>query len=1546
MPIPKEEIERLRKLKGVEQQATPVEPVIVEEIKPVPVVTPETKPKVKKPTPSVPVQEAPVTTEAIPYVPGPVVMPVAPKPTIVEQDVSEIPGRRPSARVVQEVTPTQIENFKLAEAVQSAPIIESASMLLRDKGVQALMAEYPQGKGDAKSWVEKRARQLATQPDYQPVSDSEEDRAAATARTRGRAIDELAVLKTVGAWSSPLLLKIGREGPIQEAAAKYKAAQEANLKEYQTLLNQADVNGMTGANREAYAQALAIAQQKQNEKAKAEYDRAVGEASTDWSNAIGTQVEIVGVDKYGQPLLRQEDIVNTGIDLLSLPTYAGANLLEQNYRALGGDTQIGSKPLSFAEQVRERRDFSRFARDVVETPESTAGQVLLATTAAAADVFTPDPLTIATGGLSVVGRTALKGARATGVARALKPVLQPLESVVRVSADVDRTLRAMPSGGELDDIVKLREINPKLADELEYRISEQLRNSDVQDVADLAGKPIQDINTEIGRLPSDPRIPTMEDLIVNAKKSLLDDIDYAPILEREASKNQRIMETILKGGKKTVVSQLQDAASYIYGIVGGGRNEFEEWLKLGAGEELAPILQRISRVGEESKATVAQILDAPLVNGIKDPTVIEQRLTDFINQYDGVLPDQFLDVLRKQILMTGEDLPKTVDDVVRSLKTIEILQAEKKANPEIFTDLLNGFYTTDRKLRRELMLENGSVIPSNTERLQDAQMNWTNAVQDVKDNLAKVLNDLSQKQDAMIAKIESRIADVQRSNKSAQAIKTEIADLDAQIQKVKDRYFIRGSEAQARAADDIDNLNAVFQTDIDNIKNTPVETPPVAPTIQQRAAVRDRSARLGDAGNPIIPQAIRDMAASGAGQKALVDELKRSVFKELPYIPPVALEAALKGMPNDVPQGPATNAIKALAGLWSATNTRGMVELRPGYFLNNMLGNIEQVYIQFGLKQAVKQAIRSELGNIFPIAVGGAQEAIKAGASLGAGKLGRLAALPFTGFFGTANGAKTVEQVADTLSRAGDKLTRLLHLASNDIDTIRILNNQPGSTRFSDGRVISNRELYNEMVRGGVLDSFDTALRQDVQDMMGVFGDFVTLPAKGVDNIATALGARQRAGLYVSLIDSGMTPKQAAEGVVKSLYDYRMSMTQADQSLLTKLLFPFWRWQKNANRQLLGAFTSPQGIYRLGTWLKGRRELGELVDSFYQDYDDYGVAVKRMSREEQEDYNANVLPLLVALSEQGYTKEEINSLMFELNQSRDPERKGTPLIVTNVIDQLNIPVEDKDRMSRAVQRAAVYVDPKAWRVNQSSWGRKDAVARIRPIHDQKIYDALRSIKEDPKSSQEEKEKAESEMMQMDLMSAWTLAAPPSGMEGAATFLAAFPLLAANIISNSISDAPRIDVLPGPISMLGADKAPVPTIIGNLLTGESGNVKLSEATFDLLDYFSPNTVEYAERVVNPRTQQIQYEVTSPTLAAMMQLSPLAKLDALFQDPDKQFEMSQLPRVLKALGFRIGKVTPGGAEMEGRILQSREGKDRETMGVVPSLVQENDVAEENK
>lgn len=317
-----------------------------------------------------------------------------------------------------------------------------------------------------------------------------------------------------------------------------------------------------------------------------------------------------------------------------------------------------------------------------------------------------------------------------------------------------------------------------------------------------------------------------------------------------------------------------------------------------------------------------------------------------------------------------------------------------------------------------------------------------------------------------------------------------------------------------------------------------------------------------------------------------------------------------------------SDAQSAVRTLWSRGVTRGLWAHRPGYLLNNIYGNLEQIFLQHGGMVAFRYTVRTLLADIVALGMAAAP-AVADVAGAGAGAAARVG---YASLMGTGRGKAITTAILNAASRAGDAgvglVRRLLGAGAQTPIVTRIIEAAKGDIVLGS-RTYSYRELYDEAARGGVFDGFDAAdLGAEARGLADI------LPAQGVQHLAETISLRQRMGLYATLLDSGLTPREAAEGVVKALYDYRYSLSEGERGWV-RWVVPFWSWQKNAQRQIIGALTSPAGWYRIGVAARARTTAATWLDQWYaSDYDERGVGVGGMSAEEQRAYQERLVPYL------------------------------------------------------------------------------------------------------------------------------------------------------------------------------------------------------------------------------------------------------------------------------------------------------------------------------
>jgi hypothetical protein len=299
---------------------------------------------------------------------------------------------------------------------------------------------------------------------------------------------------------------------------------------------------------------------------------------------------------------------------------------------------------------------------------------------------------------------------------------------------------------------------------------------------------------------------------------------------------------------------------------------------------------------------------------------------------------------------------------------------------------------------------------------------------------------------------------------------------------------------------------------------------------------------------------------------------------------------------------------------------RGHFVLKSRYFWMNTFDHFNQTAQRVGYRTAFISTTRMFTQNVLSNPIG--QAAVFAARRAGKGE--------------------SVEEFRRVLQAGGDKgaewagkLTRgsKWHISVNDVlkggDEIIMLGGKP----------YTHTQLRQVFLEAGIFASFDTSqLGTRIQNVGNLFleeqkkrgrltqmGKDILGDMKGAsEDIAEAWAERERVGLAITLMEGGLDPRTAAKITIDALYDYAGSMSKADRNFLVNIFFPFWAFQKNANRQYFDALFSPEGAYRLGVmrraYDKGSDTLSELV--YAATVDENGVDVSALPDELRQSYFA------------------------------------------------------------------------------------------------------------------------------------------------------------------------------------------------------------------------------------------------------------------------------------------------------------------------------------
>jgi len=238
--------------------------------------------------------------------------------------------------------------------------------------------------------------------------------------------------------------------------------------------------------------------------------------------------------------------------------------------------------------------------------------------------------------------------------------------------------------------------------------------------------------------------------------------------------------------------------------------------------------------------------------------------------------------------------------------------------------------------------------------------------------------------------------------------------------------------------------------------------------------------------------------------------------------------------------------------LWRTSIVTGLINPRPTYFYNNFIGDFSQIWYEQGLGQATKTSFQLLLGmpswstQLFKI-----QSQIE------------------------ENIRKNMPGMLRT-PVLGSITNALLNPAAQ-----KVWHNPKGVTITDHGQILPNKRVTDSMIEQGVL---DTLIRED---LLSYFHRTIEnkVPArilKAVGNwrddiswFATYVQQRQRANLYMDMLQKGHTPQESARLVKNALYDWKHALTEFELKYFFGKWIPFYRFYKLAMKQALTSVTEP-----------------------------------------------------------------------------------------------------------------------------------------------------------------------------------------------------------------------------------------------------------------------------------------------------------------------------------------------------------------------------------
>jgi hypothetical protein len=324
--------------------------------------------------------------------------------------------------------------------------------------------------------------------------------------------------------------------------------------------------------------------------------------------------------------------------------------------------------------------------------------------------------------------------------------------------------------------------------------------------------------------------------------------------------------------------------------------------------------------------------------------------------------------------------------------------------------------------------------------------------------------------------------------------------------------------------------------------------------------------------------------------------------------------------------------------------TRGNWFIKQRYYMMNTVDHFNQMGMQngFGIAAASTARVLAQDVMVLPFW----QQLVAAAAKTPIGK--RI-------------GPERLERFRAGLQNLGDRAANaigsMFSASKYRIEVNPILEGVEGGFT-AGGKVYSYRDVRSVAVQEGIFSSYDASqLANAIQregalffdTSMGGLSSITSATGKSrikdffadwqntVSETAEAWSERERLGAMVTLMEFGYDPRTAARLTIDALYDYSRSMTKADRSLLTGVLFPFWAFQKNANQQVFNLIFSPSGAYRMMVLRRARERSADAITAILYNSvgNEYGVDVESMPPDLQQSYYA-----LITKFEESYPDSE------------------------------------------------------------------------------------------------------------------------------------------------------------------------------------------------------------------------------------------------------------------------------------------------------------------
>jgi len=364
-----------------------------------------------------------------------------------------------------------------------------------------------------------------------------------------------------------------------------------------------------------------------------------------------------------------------------------------------------------------------------------------------------------------------------------------------------------------------------------------------------------------------------------------------------------------------------------------------------------------------------------------------------------------------------------------------------------------------------------------------------------------------------------------------------------------------------------DDLNALMKGEMDNVDD-----------------IKGAFRKLAEYGSPLGHRFVADTEAMGEKMADLV-QLSKVDGGEAVFVPTTLyadinklsgkivkdLEAVAMKAPKTL-GGSAINTWIRFMQLFRTSVTTGLLLPNPRYWVNNIMGDFSQIWLEHGLGTATRLSFQNLPAN-----------------------------LPFG------------RELHNMILKAGEDIEGVPFLGSMYNSMInpqlnKVFTAPPGTIiKLGDGSAVKVDDLRKMMVEDGMLDTFVAetllrGLRKEVEefrsilpDVLGKTPEFARSAQEALAKHATFVQQRQRAALYLDLLSKGASREQAKKGVLSALYDWKAPLYAIEKNFLARM-FTFWRFYRLASQQFLkaalGAFTGENKLLRRARQMQKITETG------------------------------------------------------------------------------------------------------------------------------------------------------------------------------------------------------------------------------------------------------------------------------------------------------------------------------------------------------------------